>query len=153
MPTAVAKALGLWPPARARLVSTDIDGGEVEMAYIEAGAELELECRWLVVNVVVNPYIDEVLLSDYVAGELCIIVLDARRGLWRFCNEDTVKQSAEPQSGVNKLQSLGGRGRQLDSQPIPLFLLVRQCRGKEVPHEGRGASRVLTGVSHRRSRA
>jgi len=67
------------------------------MAYIEAGAELELEGRRLVVNVVVNPYIDEVLLSDYVAGELCIIILDAKRGLWRFCNEDAVRRSAEPQ--------------------------------------------------------
>jgi len=97
VPTAVAKALGLWPPARARLVSADTGGGEVEMVYIEAGAELELEDRRLVVNVLVNPYIDEVLLSDYVAGELCIIILDAKRGLWRFCNEDAIRQSAEPQ--------------------------------------------------------
>jgi len=84
-------------PARARLVSADTSGGEVEMMYIEAGAELELEDRRFVVNVLVNPYIDEVLLSDYVAGELCIIILDAKRGLWRFCNEDAVRQSAEPQ--------------------------------------------------------
>jgi len=48
--TAVAKVLGLWPPARARLVSADTGGGEVEMVYIEAGAELELEGRRLVVN-------------------------------------------------------------------------------------------------------
>jgi len=47
-----------------------------------------------VVNVAVNLYIDEVLLSDYVVGKLCIIILDAKRGLWRFCNEDTVRQSA-----------------------------------------------------------
>jgi len=97
VPIAVAKALGLWPPARALFVSADTGGGEVEMAYIEAGAELELEGRRLVVNVLVNPYIDEILLSDYVAGELCIIILDAKRGLWRFCNEDAVRQSAEPQ--------------------------------------------------------
>ena len=35
--TAVAKALGLWPPTRAWLVSADTGGGEVEMAYIETG--------------------------------------------------------------------------------------------------------------------
>ncbi|MCU7786847.1 hypothetical protein ODS41_02750 [Pyrobaculum sp. 3827-6] len=42
VPVEVAKALGLWPPKSARVVSADTGGGEVELVYIEAGAELEV---------------------------------------------------------------------------------------------------------------
>jgi len=35
-------------------------------------------------NVIVNPHVHEVLLSDYVAGMLVIILLDLKRGLWRL---------------------------------------------------------------------
>jgi len=41
--------------------------------------------------------IGEVPLSGYVVGELCVIVLDVKRGSWKFCDEDIVRQSTEPQ--------------------------------------------------------
>ncbi|MCU7786848.1 hypothetical protein ODS41_02755 [Pyrobaculum sp. 3827-6] len=44
-----------------------------------------------------NPYIDVVLISDFLAGELGIVILDAKRGLWQFRDEDAVRPSAEPQ--------------------------------------------------------
>ncbi|MEM1546671.1 MAG: hypothetical protein QXP91_09445 [Candidatus Methanomethylicia archaeon] len=35
-------------------------------------------------SIIVNPYIDEIVISDYVASELGIILLDFRKGLWRL---------------------------------------------------------------------
>ncbi|ACB40629.1 hypothetical protein [Pyrobaculum neutrophilum] len=97
VPVEVARRLGLWPPKSARVVSADTGGGEVEMVYIEAGAEIEVEGRRASVNILVNPYIDEVLISDFLAGELGIVILDAKRGHWRFKDEEALRSSVEPQ--------------------------------------------------------
>lgn len=48
------------------------------------------------VNDLVNPYIDEVSIGDFLAGELGIAILDAKRGLWRFRDEEALRSSAEP---------------------------------------------------------
>ena len=54
------------------------------------------------INVIVNSHVHEVLLSDYVAGVLGIILLDLKRGLWRlnddFLNE--IRETAEPEGVV-----------------------------------------------------
>ena len=97
MPVEVAKRLGLWPPRRAKLVSADTGGGEVDMVYLEAAVEIYLDGRRRIANALINPFIDEVLISDYLASELGIVILDPRRGLWRFVDEDMVRNSAEPQ--------------------------------------------------------
>jgi hypothetical protein len=39
------------------------------------------------VNVIVNPYIDEVAISDYVASELELMLLDFKKGLWRLADD------------------------------------------------------------------
>lgn len=48
------------------------------------------------VNAIVNPSISEVLVSDYIANVLGIVILDARKGLWRLSNEDRIRYSVEP---------------------------------------------------------
>ncbi|MGC8570355.1 MAG: hypothetical protein ACP5L1_03395 [Caldivirga sp.] len=44
---------------------------------------------------IVNPSIGEILLSDYVASELGIVLLDFKRSLWRLNDEDKVRTSVE----------------------------------------------------------
>jgi hypothetical protein len=39
------------------------------------------------VNVIVNPHIDEVAMSDYVASELGVIFTDFKKGLWRLADD------------------------------------------------------------------
>jgi hypothetical protein len=39
------------------------------------------------VNVIVDPHIDEVAMSDYVASELGVILMDFKKGLWRLADD------------------------------------------------------------------
>ena len=39
------------------------------------------------VNIIVSPYVDEVIISDYVASELGVILLDFKKGLWRLADD------------------------------------------------------------------
>ncbi len=101
VPVRVARALGLWPPSRmGELITLDTGGGEAEAYLFEGAAELELvledrRIKPILVNVIVNPSIGEILLSDYVASELGIVLLDFKRGLWRLNDEDKVRTSVE----------------------------------------------------------
>jgi hypothetical protein len=57
--------------------------------YYAAAALLELiaegkTLKKLKVNIIVNPHVDEVILSDAVAGELGIVLLDLKRGTKRI---------------------------------------------------------------------
>ena len=101
IPVRVAVALGLWPPRDFRLEEVDTAGGG-GLVYASPrpgklrlllGTDYEPE---ITCNILVNPHIDEVLLSDYVIDELGIVVLSFRRGLWRHVRdpEGTVRQSA-----------------------------------------------------------
>ncbi|WP_237698220.1 hypothetical protein [Thermoproteus uzoniensis] len=67
------------------------------MRIREASVDIKAEGRRRTANVLVNPHIDEVLISDYLAGELGIVILDPRRGLWKFADEDLARESVEPQ--------------------------------------------------------
>jgi hypothetical protein len=101
LPLTLAKALGLWPPRGGELISLETGGGDAEAYFIENALELMLDLgdRLLEpvrVNAIVNPNISEVLLSDYVASILNIVILDAKRGLWRLGSEDRVRTSVEP---------------------------------------------------------
>jgi len=100
VPIGVAKALGVWPPKAGALISMETGGGEVEAYLIEGGAQLELlledrRVEPILVNLVINPAVREVIISDYVASMLGIVLLDFKRGLWRLSDEDKVRHSVE----------------------------------------------------------
>lgn len=71
---------------------------EAQVVYYESCAYFELillECKRIKVNIIVDPHIDEVLISDYVASEFGIILLDLRKGLWKLKDDllDKVRES------------------------------------------------------------
>jgi len=87
IPVGVAKALGVWPPRLGALVSMETGGSEIEVYLIEGGAHLELmledrRVEPVLVNLIVNPAVHEVIIGDYVASMLGIVLLDFKRGLW-----------------------------------------------------------------------
>jgi len=99
MPIPLAQSLGLWPmPSEVLKVSIETGGGVVEAYTVPQAITVQLVTedrvsREVVANVLVNPYIDEVLVSDYLAEELQVQVLYPRRGLWKFVDEDRVRES------------------------------------------------------------
>jgi len=101
IPVEVARRLGLWPPHNADFAMLDTGGGEIATPYYEAALELELLLgdrppKKTMVNVVINPHIHEVLISDFAASLLGISILDLKRGLWRLQDEpDKVRFSEE----------------------------------------------------------
>jgi len=102
VPINIAEKLSLWPPRNSSTVVLETGGGDTTNPYYHQCVELELvlddrEPKKLLVNVIVNPYVDEVALSDYVAGELGIVLLDFKEGLWRLRDDpsDKVRRSAE----------------------------------------------------------
>ena len=44
---------------------------------------------------IVDPYIDEIAISDYVASELGVILIDLKKGLWGLTDDppETVRRS------------------------------------------------------------
>ena len=102
IPVNLAKTLGLWPIREATVTVVETGGGEVESLIIESALELELiledrEPRRVIVNALISPHVREVLISDYVASQLGIVLLDFKRGLWRLNDEDKVRTPEEPQ--------------------------------------------------------
>ena len=101
LPVELARKLGLWPPQVTNFAMLDTGGGEVATPYYEAALRLELlmpdrPSKEIIVNVVVNPHVHEVLISDYVASILGIVILDLKRGLWRLQDEqDKIRPSEE----------------------------------------------------------
>jgi len=103
VPISVAERLGLWPPREGEEAETAIletGGGDVAVVYYEDVAELQLIIedrppKVVRIGVLVNPHLDEVLISDYVASELGVILLDFREGLWRLKDDppDKVRES------------------------------------------------------------
>ena len=102
IPIDLAKKLGLWPPKGSDTALLDTGGGEVSSPYYRECADLILllddrEPKEVRVNIIVNPYVDEVALSDYVASELGIILLDLKRGEWRLKDDppDKVRRGVD----------------------------------------------------------
>jgi len=92
IPLELAKRLNLWPPEESLTTVLDTGGGEVSLPYYEAALEMELilddrENKKVLVNVIVDPHIHEVLISDHLASLLGIILLDFKRGLWRLSDD------------------------------------------------------------------
>ena len=104
VPLGLAKLLGLWPPEELYSEEAATAGGEVTVYVVPVRAEVQLlagdevKCRTQC-NLVLNPHVDEVLLSDYLIDELGIVAISYRRGLWRdkYDSLDTVRESEEPQ--------------------------------------------------------
>lgn len=99
VPLGLAERLGFWP-LRGEALSVSLEtGGGVAEGYlvprvVTVKVVAEDRCsREVVANLLVNPFIDEVLISDYLTEELGIQILYPRRGLWRFADEDRVRES------------------------------------------------------------
>ena len=99
IPISIAEKLGLWPRSpNALSVSLETGGGIVE-SYIAPQAAIvkvitgDRVSRSVVVNIIVNPFINEVLISDALAEELGIQILYPRQGLWKFVNEEKIRES------------------------------------------------------------
>lgn len=59
--------------------------------YISCGVlELVLPDRRskaIKISIIVNPHVDEVMMSDYAVSELGIMLLDFKKGLWRLVDD------------------------------------------------------------------
>jgi len=104
IPVSVAEKLHLWPPRSTMSTLLETGGGEIITPYYTSVGELELilEDRRplkVKVNIIVNPHIDEVAVSDYVASLLGIILLDFKKGEWRLRDDpvDKVRESIKRQ--------------------------------------------------------
>jgi len=103
VPLGLARRLGLWPPARFESEEAVTAGGEVPLLRLPVEAEVQLVAGGEVKSrspcIIVNPYVDEVLLSDYLIDELGIVPVSFRRGLWRHRSdpEGVARESEEPQ--------------------------------------------------------
>ena len=101
IPVEIAHELNLWSPSTTESIVLSTVAGELEVPYYRRIVTLELvlsdrESKKLHVNVLVDPHVDEVLLSDYVASEFGIVLLDLKRDLWRLVDnpQDKVRESA-----------------------------------------------------------
>jgi hypothetical protein len=99
IPLSVAERLGLWPFLAREYIIVSIEacgvveGHLIPQALIVKVTTSDRESREVVANVLINPHIDSVLISDYLTEELGIQLLYPRRGLWRFADEDKVRES------------------------------------------------------------
>ena len=105
IPIELARELGLWPPRGSLTALLDTGGGEVATPYYPSAGTLRIlledrETKPITVNLIVNPHVDEVLLSDYVAGELGIMLLDIRDGLSRLRDDHPGKTRRSVARGV-----------------------------------------------------
>ncbi|NAZ12907.1 MAG: hypothetical protein GU359_01985 [Desulfurococcales archaeon] len=102
MPTFVAEQLGFWPTPLREIIKISLEtGGGVVQSFVIPQAVLvkiltnDRVSREVTANVIVNPYIDEVLISDYLAEELGIQILYPRRGIWKFVDEERLRESED----------------------------------------------------------
>jgi hypothetical protein len=75
--------------------------GQVRLYNIPKSADIvvltdgkERECKDC--NLAISELEEEALLSDSLLSALWIVILDAKRGLWRFNDEDIVHNSVSP---------------------------------------------------------
>jgi hypothetical protein len=82
--------LGLWPPLSEAVESTyDTAGGPIRFYVVRKVAVLQVVeedtlSEEVIVDVVISSMEREILLSDFVIGELGIVILNAYKGYWRF---------------------------------------------------------------------
>lgn len=105
VPVRLAERLGLWPPPSNAVESMyDTAGGPARFYVIREAATLQIAeedvpQRELVVDIVISPIEREILLSDYVIGELEIIILNAYKGIWKLQSDppEKVRCSKRPE--------------------------------------------------------
>ena len=104
IPIGLAKRMGLWPSLKFESEEVSTAGGEVSIFRLPVEAEVQLivddEARASSpCSIIVNPYVEEVLLSDYLIDELGIIPISFRKGLWRHRtdSEGVARGSEGPQ--------------------------------------------------------
>jgi predicted aspartyl protease len=100
IPVSTAEQLNLWPiPSQETIkVSLETGGGTVEgyivpqslIVRVVTGDRMVGEA---IANALINPYIGEVLISDSLAEELGIQILYPRRGIWKFVDEEKLRES------------------------------------------------------------
>ncbi|MCC6013857.1 MAG: hypothetical protein LM593_05770 [Candidatus Verstraetearchaeota archaeon] len=104
IPLKLAEKIKLWPSSIFESEKVLTAGGEVSVFRLPLKAEIMLILdnnikKRIPCNIVINPYVEEVLLSDYLIDELEIIPISFRKGLWRHKtdNESIIRESEKPQ--------------------------------------------------------
>jgi len=80
------------------MVSLETGGGIVESYVVPQAVVVQVVTedrvsKEVTANVLVNPYIEEVLVSDYLAEELQIQILYPRRGIWKFADKEKIREN------------------------------------------------------------
>jgi hypothetical protein len=102
LPAEVARELALWPPEDFGLEEVQTAGGRVYVYTVPKPARVKLllgtsDDPETSCNLVIDPHLDEVILSDYLTDELGIVVVSFREGLWRHRSdpEDTRRRGGD----------------------------------------------------------
>jgi len=88
-PRAVAEILGFWPPPSGSETVFETAGGPLHVWVVPGACSAKViaekaESPEVVVDLVISPIADEILLSDKAISEFQIALEDVGRGLWRF---------------------------------------------------------------------
>lgn len=104
IPISIAEKLGLWPLPKDRSLVTILStgGGDVSSFLIPHSITVKVitedrESREVIANVLINPFINEILISDTLTEELGIQILFPRKGIWKFIDDDKIRYSVNPE--------------------------------------------------------
>ena len=93
IPLGLAEELGLWPPPSGSFqVEALTAGGRALLNMAPRALEVKVivedrSTRAVLANALINPYDNEILLSDALTEELGVQLLFPRRGLWRLVDD------------------------------------------------------------------
>ena len=101
IPLDLAKELGVWPMDELIVDEAFTAGGYTPVYVVKEKALVKLlindrSVEDIACTLIVNPYIDEPLISDHLIDSLGIIVVSFSRGLWRHRSDpvDVVRESS-----------------------------------------------------------
>ncbi len=88
IPISLAKKAGLWPTTEADIEEAETAGGIAEIYILKGQAKVKLMTNDEVkeeapCNIIINPYVSEVLISDCLIDDLGIIAISFKEGIWR----------------------------------------------------------------------
>ncbi len=89
IPIKLAQLLNLWPPKGESETVFETAGGPLRVWIVPKACKIKVitedtESPEVIVDIVISPLADEVLLSDKLISELQIALEDVGRGIWRF---------------------------------------------------------------------
>lgn len=99
IPINLVKSLDFeYPPKDSIEAEIETGGGVTTVITIPKAVKVKVitsdrESNEVIANLMINPYIEDVLLSDALLEELGIQILYPKRGLWKFIDEDKVRES------------------------------------------------------------